>query len=243
MNLFAAFSIGILGSFHCIGMCGPLALALPLPAGSAARKAFAALLYNLGRILSYGWIGLMTGLLGQGFAIAGYQQQLSIITGVLILLYVLIPARLKAKFPVLPFTAALGRGIKQKLSALYRKPGNTSSFLIGVLNGFLPCGLVYMALAGALVSGQYVQGSLFMIFFGLGTLPAMFGMAMAGSWISLETRNRMRRAVPVFIGLMALMLILRGLNLGIPYVSPKTQQANDGHSAAAMECCHKPQTP
>ena len=233
--LVAAISLGFLGSFHCVGMCGPIAMALPLGRETQFKRITGTLLYNLGRVTTYGVLGLLFGLLGKGFVIGGYQQGLSIVLGVLILLTLLFPKQLSSETRLTKAILPWVYTVKSLLGNLFKKTSYPSLYLIGVLNGLLPCGLVYLGVAGAIATGEAWKGSLFMMVFGLGTLPAMFFVSMASSAISLDWRNKIRRAVPVFVGLMAFVLILRGLNLGIPYMSPELSKTD----CTKHSCCHK----
>jgi len=219
----AALSLGFLGSFHCLGMCGPIALSLPVHHAGTFKKIILILTYNFGRILTYSTFGLIAGSIGQSVALAGYQQILSITIGALLLLSVFVPATIQSKIKITSIAFNFFNRVKNELSKLFLKKGNGSLFLIGLLNGLLPCGLVYMGIAGAIATGSAVQGAGFMALFGLGTVPLMFSLPIAGSFITVNTRNAIRKTVPVMITLTALLLILRGLNLGIPYVSPKIQ--------------------
>ncbi len=233
--LVIAISLGFLGSFHCIGMCGPIALALPLNNENSFRKIAGSLLYNAGRIMTYGSLGLLFGLLGRGFIIAGYQQALSITLGVLVLIMVLLPQRYAAKFGFTRFVFSFISRVKSKLGQLFSKKSYGAMLSIGLLNGLLPCGLVYMGVAGAIATGDPLRGSAFMMAFGLGTLPAMLFIAMASQLITVNVRNKMRKAVPVFVVAMACMLILRGMNLGIPYLSPELSKTD----CTKATCCRK----
>ncbi len=219
--LIAACAMGMLGSFHCVGMCGPLALSLPLKNDSAATKFFGAMLYNAGRIVTYAAFGLVFGLIGQSVALFGYQQWLSVILGISILVFLLLPKKITAvknKNSILEFFEKL----RQALGQLFFKKTRYSLFAIGLLNGLLPCGLVYMAAAGAVATGDLLSSVLFMAFFGLGTLPVMWSIAFFGNYVSMGIRQRIRKLYPYMMMLMACLLILRGMGLGIPYVSPKT---------------------
>lgn len=233
--LVAAISIGFLGSFHCIGMCGPIAMALPVGRETKFKRVAGGVVYNLGRVFTYGVFGLLFGLLGKGFVIGGYQQILSITIGVIILLSLLLPAHATSFFGLTKVILPIITKVKSLLSNLFKQKSFASLFLIGVLNGLLPCGLVYLGVAGAIATGDAWKGSLFMMMFGLGTLPAMLFVSMATSAISLEWRSKVRRAVPVFVGVMACVLILRGMNLGIPYVSPELSKID----CTKHSCCHK----
>lgn len=218
---------------HCIGMCGPIALALPV--GSHPRSRFLAgrLLYNAGRVVTYAAIGAVVGLFGGKLLLPVLQQNLSIIVGATILITVLVPLLFR-KMPLVkilqPFYEKVSRGI----SSLMRNPSGGAIFGLGLLNGLLPCGFVYLAVAGALVSSNLLGGMLFMTGFGCGTIPAMLGVSLFPGFISLNVRTRLARVVPVFTAIVGVLLIVRGLNLGIPYLSPKMSQHQ--HSVSG-DCC------
>lgn len=233
--LLAALSLGFVGSFHCIGMCGPIALALPLHNESRLKQIAGGITYNLGRIVTYGIFGLLFGLLGKGFIVAGYQQALSITLGVLLLALILFPQRYATKFTLTKVIYSAISKIKSSLGNLLKQKSLMALFSIGFLNGFLPCGLVYLGVAGAIATGDSVNGSLFMMAFGAGTLPAMLFVSLASRFISIDFRNKARKAVPVFVVLMAMVLIMRGMNLGIPYLSPEMSKTD----CTKHSCCHK----
>ncbi|MBO2011280.1 sulfite exporter TauE/SafE family protein [Hymenobacter negativus] len=210
----AGFLFGLLGSFHCVGMCGALALALP---GQASGR----LLYQLGRVSTYATLGAGAGLLGQGLRLAGVQQSLSMTSGVLILVLVAVPERYSSR---LAATLGLSRPlawVKTTLAGLFQQPSNRAMYATGLLNGLLPCGLVYLALAGALSAPGVAGAAAYMTCFGLGTLPLMLGLSLSGRLVPLAWRTRMRQAVPYTAALLAVLFIVRGLGLGIPYLSPQ----------------------
>ncbi|WP_317897634.1 sulfite exporter TauE/SafE family protein [Aurantibacillus circumpalustris] len=217
----AAISLGFLGSFHCVGMCGPIALALPIGQLNSVQRFFSVLLYNFGRMFTYAIFGLIFGALGKSFALFGYQQALSITLGILILLGLFLPKKIISKWSITSSIYTFFNKLKTKLSSLFSKEGKKTLFLIGILNGLLPCGLVYMAVAGAIATSDILKGSIFMAVFGLGTFPVMIALPYFGNRINLTFRNKIRKVVPVFLGVMAVLLIVRGLNLGIPYLSPQ----------------------
>lgn len=210
--IWPAFILGLAGSLHCLGMCGPLALALPAGAPDRARFAIGRAAYNAGRIVTYCLLGVAFGAVGQTLAFAGWQRGLSIAAGIAMLAAAFASHRLSASVQIPLFRKAW--------SALLRNRGMASLFAIGLLNGLLPCGLVYVALAGAAATGSAAQGAVFMALFGMGTFPAMLAVALAGRMVSLPLRLRFQRAVPYAISFVAVLLILRGLDLGIPLVSP-----------------------
>lgn len=239
--LLAAISLGFLGSFHCIGMCGPIALTLPIHQLPASLKIMSILAYNAGRVITYSLFGILFGLLGQSFALFGYQQILSVVLGSLILLSLLIPKGLMQRITLTQRLYGLLNRLKNRITALFQRQGIRSFFSIGLLNGLLPCGLVYMGIAGAVATGTVLKGMVFMAFFGAGTLPLMFSLSYTSHLLSARVRQVIRRSVPVFIGIMAVLLILRGLNLGISYISPKMTIEQSAHEKQThLKCCHKP---
>ena len=218
--LVSAFILGLLGSFHCVGMCGPIAFMLPVDRTNGLKKVTQIAIYHIGRLLAYGIIGLIFGLIGKSLYIFGFQQQLSIIIGILMILVVLIPQKTFNKYNVSKPIYRLISKVKSTLgSALKRK--TTGAFLtIGFLNGFLPCGLVYMAVFAAIASGNGVSGSLYMAIFGLGTIPLMTTAIYFSQFLKGTARQKIQKAIPVFVVFIGALFILRGLGLGIPYLSP-----------------------
>jgi sulfite exporter TauE/SafE len=223
MEIWGGFLVGFLGSLHCIGMCGPIVLALPTPTISNYSFLSGRVLYNLGRVFTYGLLGLLFGLIGNKLQMFGLQQVVSIALGVIIILWVVFPASLKNKLRNVSGFDLFTLKLKNTFIPLFKKRSNLSMFLIGILNGFLPCGFVYMAIAGAIAvsSASPFNGMLFMVFFGLGTVPAMLGTSLAGNLISFNIKKKFAKIVPVFAIILAVIFILRGMNLGIPYISPK----------------------
>lgn len=233
----SGFLIGLFGSFHCVGMCGPLALALPINTTNKAKRLLATSLYNLGRLTAYTSIGLLFGLIGQKIFLGTLQQKISIAIGVAILLFVLVEYVFKG-FSKILFLNGFYKIIKEKLAVIYSKKEASfyNIFLIGLLNGYLPCGLVYAGVAAATATGSIVNGALLMMAFGLGTFPIMTVLIFSKQWITLNVRNAMRKATPIVLSIMAVLLILRGMNLGIPYLSPLIQQTEQGTQTS---CCHE----
>jgi sulfite exporter TauE/SafE len=232
MDIIAAILLGIFGSFHCVGMCGPIALALPLDRSSVFSKIAGGFTYNIGRILTYTVLGILLGTLGKGFVIAGFQQTLSIAVGVSILVMLLFSHYLPSTGNYPKIYSFIGK-LKNKVREKFQISSYSSLFTIGLLNGLLPCGLVYLGIAGAIATGDSIKGGIFMMLFGLGTVPAMLSVSLMSNLITIGFRNKIKKAMPVFIICMALLLILRGLNLGIPYVSPKMSAT----TAECHKCC------
>ena len=221
--IYAALVFGLVTGFHCIGMCGPIAISLPLSKDSWLKKTIGGITYNLGRVVTYSIMGAVFGLLGQGLVIAGFQQWLSIAVGALMILSVLFPLmfnKLVSKSPVFPMVNQL----KAKLGLLFGKKSIPALFLIGLLNGLLPCGPVYVAIGLSLASGNVVSGAFYMALFGLGTIPIMLSLSLLGNFFTVKVRSRIRKLVPVFIVVMGVWFILKGLGLGVHMVSPPDQK-------------------
>lgn len=236
MEVWSAFIFGLLGSFHCVGMCGPIVLALPASQSSRWKFFFSRLVYNLGRVVTYAAMGFIIGSIGEQFSLAGYQNILSISMGVLILIMVLIPTGFFNKlFPFQLFTKVSTK-VKQYWGLLFKNSSIASMFLIGVLNGFLPCGFVYIALAGAASTGSMINGSLYMALFGLGTLPILLVLSFATGLITGRVKKTFTKVIPIGGVIIALLIILRGMSLGIPYLSPKIVVNQAGEQK--VECCH-----
>lgn len=221
MEFFAGFVVGLLGSVHCAGMCGPLALALPVPKTGRARFITGRLMYNLGRVVTYGLLGAFAGLVGEKLFAAGAQQTVSIILGVILLVAAVAPALLKRIRAGAFLLERLAAPVQRAIGTLLRRSSVVALFLLGLVNGLLPCGLVYVALAAALTTGGTLQGVVFMLGFGIGTAPVMFLIALLGKQIQGGLRKRLTALMPVFAAAIAILIILRGMNLGVPYISPK----------------------
>ena len=231
--LLSALVLGLLGSLHCVGMCGPIAFMLPVDRSNNFKKIFQILMYHFGRLLAYGSIGLIFGLLGKGLYVFGMQQKLSIIIGVLMIAIVLIPYKLFSKYNFSKPLFGIISKLKSQLGQELKKKSPDTFLTIGFLNGFLPCGLVYMALFGAIAMGNAMEGSLYMILFGLGTIPLMTTAIYMSGFLKSSAKKRIQQLIPVFVVVIGVLFILRGMGLGIPYISPKpmTEMAT-----STMEC-------
>jgi sulfite exporter TauE/SafE len=177
------------------------------------------------------------GMFGQSLSFFGSQQALSVAVGMLMLLLILLPGQVSHKFsfvsPIVRFTSK----VKQQFALQFKKKTYRAYFFSGMLNGLLPCGLVYIALAGAIATGNSVEGMAYMALFGLGTLPMMLAVSFAGQYITIQWRSRLTKIVPVFTVTIAFLFILRGLNLGIPMLSPSA--VADTKATIQVNCCHK----
>ncbi len=220
MFLFTAFIFGIVSSLHCGAMCGPIALALP-SADNRFNNFFGKTLYNAGRIVTYILLGGLLGLFGKGLSLAGVQQGLSVVLGIAVLLLVLFSYNPDMLFNKIPAFRNFQTLLIRQFGKILKNPSFASMFTVGMLNGLLPCGVVYIALTGALATGSATSGMLYMALFGLGTFPMMLFIALAGSVVSISFKNTLRKLTPAVMLFFAALLILRGLNLDIPYISPK----------------------
>jgi len=229
MELWTAFILGLVGSLHCAGMCGPLALALPQAGNSTISFGAGRLAYNLGRVITYCLLGVVFGALGKTLMLAGIQRWVSIALGVALLVGLFASRKLALWKPV---TALVGI-LKTKMSGLLRRRSFVALATLGLFNGLLPCGLVYVAAAGAVATGGIVSSVLYMAAFGAGTVPMMLAISLSGKLVPFSLRLKLQKAIPVSVFLLAALLILRGMALGIPYVSPVL--AADGE----VSCCHK----
>lgn len=212
--ILAGLAFGFFGSIHCVGMCGPLALSLPGADQPRGRFVVDRVIYNLGRVLTYTLLGGLVGLLGRGAALAGVQQGVSVAIGTIMILTAAVPwvSRRVQALERAP-SAVLGTVLKP-IGSLYQRGGAGALLVVGLLNGLLPCGFVYAALATALTAGQVVESMTFMAAFGLGTGPAMLGVSLAGRVASAAWRARLQRLVPYGLAFVGLLLIVRGLGLG-----------------------------
>ena len=218
--LYSAFIFGLISSFHCIGMCGPIAMMLPVDRTNQAKKITQIITYHIGRLSAYGAIGFIFGLLGKGFFLAGIQQNLSIFIGIAMIVVVLIPEKIFARYNFSKPVYRLISKIKTVLGSQFRNKSYKSLFTIGLLNGFLPCGMVYVALFGAIAMQSASLGVLYMVLFGLGTVPMMSSIVYINSFLTVPIRNKIQKVIPYVAVLIGCLFILRGLGLGIPYISP-----------------------
>jgi uncharacterized protein len=227
-DLWTAFLLGLVGSLHCAGMCGPLALALPAAGNSTPAYVLGRVTYNTGRIVTYCLLGIVFGLVGWTFLLAGMQRWVSIGLGVALLLGLFASRRLALARPV----TSLVNQLKASMSVLLRRRSLAGLAVLGLLNGLLPCGLVYVACAGAAATGGTLAGASYMAAFGVGTVPMMLGISLSGSLVPASLRLKLVKTIPVCVFLLASLLILRGMSLGIPYLSPDM-------SGSSPSCCHK----
>jgi sulfite exporter TauE/SafE len=220
--LYTALLFGLISSFHCIGMCGPIAMMLPVDHNNPTKKVLQIMLYHLGRLTAYGMLGLFFGMLGKGLFLAGFQQQLSIAVGILMIVFVVVPERILAKYNFSKPVYKLISNVKSHLGAQFKRKSPDALFTIGLLNGFLPCGMVYAALFGAIAMQSELLGVAYMVLYGIGTIPMMSAVVLISNFITVPVRNRFQQFIPVFVIAIGALFIMRGMGLDIPYISPNT---------------------
>lgn len=231
----AGMVFGLAGSLHCVGMCGPIVMALPFSESSWFSRLTSNVIYFTGKALTYAIMGFAIGLVGLTFIPKGFQQWVSIGSGIIILVMTWAPKLIKSN---------VGSSINSKLAKLmssYMKETSLSKHLIlGLLNGALPCGMVYMALAASITAGGVWQSALFMFVFGLGTVPLLFLIGVSKQAFSFKRRKMLQNSIPYIATVLALLFILRGLSLGIPFLSPDLDKMNINKAAQSHSevVCH-----
>lgn len=223
-EIWIALGLGIVGSLHCVGMCGPLVLAVSRERSGVAFRG--RVFYNVGRVTTYSLLGLFFGLLGSAARFSGLQQAVSIVSGVLILLWLVVPKQRMEQALLSRYAYQLYARLRKLLTPLWQRHYLTSQFGLGLLNGLLPCGLVYVALASSLAQASVIKSVVFMACFGLGTFPALLSLVAVSTHLKAIVKKPSRWLMPVGLTIVALMLIVRGLSFGIPYLSPQLRQSD-----------------
>lgn len=218
--LFTGFIFGLISSLHCIGMCGPIAMMLPVDHNNPTRKALQVMTYHIGRLTAYALLGLAFGMLGKGLYLAGLQQQVSIGVGIMMIVIAVVPERIFAKYNFSKPVYKLISNLKSILGKQFKKKSFDALFTIGFLNGLLPCGLVYAALFGAIAMQNVALGMTYMILYGLGTVPMMSLIVYTSGLLSMPMRNKLQKGIPVVMVCLGVLFIIRGMGLGIPFLSP-----------------------
>lgn len=233
--LWTALALGFLGSFHCIGMCGPIAIAV----GGNGTQAFLLnkIVYNLGRSLTYALLGLLIGSLGFSLSLAGIQQGVSIAMGLMVVL-ISLSYKKADQFLTIPVLSGAVRWIKSQLHRSLKSGSRLAFFSTGLVNGLLPCGMVYMALVVAMGLQSPLMGAAYMFFFGIGTIPMLLGLMVSGSLLPALRRQQFQKAIPYLGVLIGLLMVFRGLGLGIPGLSPELATFDYGTQQVEITMCH-----
>ncbi len=215
--IYVAFTLGLFGSLHCIGMCGPLAIAFSNQDGNTQSSNIkSALFYNLGRTATYTLFGLVFGILGRFLFVAELQKIVSIILGILLIVSFLFNIDLDRTINQNDAIKKYYFSIRKFIAEMMNKSQNYHPFQLGMANGLLPCGLVYLALAGALATGDIIGGAGFMTIFGLGTLPMLFALTIGMSLFSPNFRSRFRKILPYVTLFFGVFLVYRGVVVDMP---------------------------
>ena len=213
--------MGLLGSIHCAVMCGPLLLAVQAGQQITWKTTINKLLYQSGRILTYGLLGLLLGLIGNVASIQGWQQGFSLVTGIILFGIGLFYMFGKSSSKLASIQTKAIQPFARFMSKWLYRPGG--SFVAGILNGILPCGMVYMALASAVNADSLSNSFVFMLLFGLGTLPLLLLFSFAGNFPKRIFKKGFTTVLPILFLVMGAWFILRGANLDIPHLSPLLQ--------------------
>jgi sulfite exporter TauE/SafE len=193
---------------------------LPVDRTNEAKKVLQILTYHFGKIIAYGSIGLVFGLLGKSFYLAGWQQQMSIILGVLMIVVAIVPEKVFARYNFSKPVYKIISNVKSKLGQQFKSKSYSSLFTIGLLNGFLPCGMVYVAIFGAIAMQSVSLGVAYMLLFGVGTIPMLTLVVYLSQLLTFSSRNALQKGIPIVTIVIGILFIIRGLGLDIPYVSP-----------------------
>lgn len=211
----AAFLLGLAGSLHCVAMCGPIALALPLDRAARGRLLASLFVYNSGRILTYAMLGAAFGLVSQVIEVAGFQKWMTVAAGVFLLGLAFFSVRMESRLTSLPGLGPLFFWIKDRLARLLKINSNSSFFAVGLLNGLVPCGLVYAAIAATLTTGSPVRGAFFMLLFGLGTWPLMLVLGFGGQFFKSRFRQKMNWIQPILLGVAGVLILFRAFHIDL----------------------------
>lgn len=232
--LYSALIFGLISSLHCISMCGPIAMMLPVDRNNPAKKVIQIMIYHLGRLTAYASLGLIFGILGKGFYMAGIQQQLSIVVGILMITIAIVPEKVFMKYNFSKPVYRVISKVKSSLGSQFKRKSPDALFTIGLLNGFLPCGLVYAALFGAIAMPNLTLSISYMLLYGLGTIPMMSAVVFISNIFSLSLRNKLQKIIPVVAVFIGILFIIRGLGLDLAYLSP----SNTNLFVKANASCH-----
>lgn len=232
----SAFFLGIVSNLHCVGMCGPIIMAIPFSKKENTTKIAEIIEYHLGRIFTYALLGFLIGLIGFGFKLIGYLQVLSILSGIGIIIYAWrkhLNSLFNRKSNGVPFFSFFS----SKMSFLFKKEIPFKLFLFGVLNGLLPCGMVYTGLITAVSTGSPIYSAYTLFFFGLGTLPGLILFSFYSDKITHVLKRRINKLLPILITIIGLLILIRGLNIKIPYLS-SSFDFNEETKEIKLEECH-----
>lgn len=224
MNLdYFALVMGLTGSLHCAAMCGPIILSSPFAKENKWSLTYKFILYHLGRVFVYVWLGLLVFSIGSTFSVFADQKVLSLALGLVLII-----------FSVAYFTGAKMAWFSKfqnkmviAVSSFFGTFVQSSLFplLAGMMNGLIPCGMIYVALGIVSNAGTAGDAASFMLYFGIGTIPLLLVMSFGGSFLKRRFKFRTQRFVPIVALLMGVLFISRSLQLDIPFLSPPIVEA------------------
>lgn len=244
LYLWTGLILGLTSNLHCLGMCGPIAMSIPVNRSSNLTILSGALQYNFGRVITYFVLGIIVGSIGLTVQTIGILQWLSIAAGIGLILFAwrkYLGKLFTNHLPEFKFQRIIGKGLGRILKSNWP----AKLFLIGALNGLLPCGMVYVALLNAMISGNLMDSGLAMAAFGVGTLPAMLMVVFMANKLGAGVKQKAARLVPYLLSIVGLLIVLRGMNLDIPYISPKisvNQEVQGEQQQLEVSCCHSGST-
>jgi sulfite exporter TauE/SafE len=214
---YVAFTLGLFGSLHCVGMCGPLAIAFSYKKeNTRPQNIYAALSYNLGRTVTYSFLGLLFGALGSFLFVVDLQKMASILLGILLIISFVFTLDLDRILSQHILLKDYYIKVRKLISKVMENSNQYHPFQLGMVNGLLPCGLVYLAMAGAIATGSLTGGVTFMFIFGLGTIPMLFALSNGYSLLSPTLRLRLRSILPYVTLVFGIFLIYRGFAVHMP---------------------------
>jgi sulfite exporter TauE/SafE len=213
---YLALTMGLMSSFHCIGMCGPIALALPVHKGNRGQQLAGLTIYNTGRAFTYALLGLLIGSVGSSIAWLSHLRYLSVFAGLLMIAYVLWPAKLDTYFHTPQLWQDAVNFVRKRMGQMLHSRKMHGMLLLGILNGLLPCGMVYLALISSMATGSMAGSGVYMFLFGIGTLPMMMAVGFFKQWFSPNFRTRLRKLTPILMATVGIWLVVRGLFIQFP---------------------------
>ena len=222
--LWSAFILGLLGSWHCVGMCGPIAMMVPGSKGK--NRVVAAGLYHFGKIMSYALIGSLFGLFTAFITSLKVQSWITISAGIFIGILAFAPTLLnyveRKGFKI--FNGLIN--FKNKISKALNKNKAEYGFYIGFFNGFMPCGLVYIAAIGAMVQPSVIESVGYMVLFGLGTIPFLSLAIFTSGFIKERLRLHSSKVRTVAFIAISIFMIWKGYN-GLKIEIEQPQEGED----------------